>query len=44
MTGAAETDKVPLKDIKGKLCVDKGYIGQTLFENLFLNVMQLIIK
>ena len=26
-----------LKNIKGKLCADKGYIGQTLFENLFLN-------
>ena len=26
-----------LKNIKGKLCADKGHIGQTLFENLFLN-------
>ena len=26
-----------LKNIKGKLCADKGYIGQALFENLFLN-------
>lgn len=25
-----------LKNIKGKLCADKGYIGQALFENLFL--------
>ena len=33
-----------LKDIKGKLCADKGYIGQTLFENLFLNGIQLITK
>ena len=33
-----------LKDIKGKLCADKGYIGQALFENLFLNGIQLITK
>ena len=33
-----------LKNIKGKLCADKGYIGQTLFENLFLNGIQLITK
>ena len=26
-----------LKNIKGKLCADKVYIGQALFENLFLN-------
>ena len=26
-----------LENIKGKLCADKGYIGQALFENLFLN-------
>ena len=26
-----------LEAIKGKLCADKGYIGQALFENLFLN-------
>lgn len=31
-----------LKNIKGKLCVDKGYIEQPLFENLFLNGIQLI--
>lgn len=28
-----------LKNIKGKLCADKGYIGQALFENLFLNCL-----
>lgn len=33
-----------LKNIKGKLCADKGYIEQTLFENLFLNGIQLITK
>ena len=33
-----------LKNIKGKLCADKGYIGQELFENLFLNGIQLVIK
>ena len=33
-----------LKDIKGKLCADKGYIGQALFENLFLNGIQLLTK
>ena len=43
-------DREPLKqtkfqkNIKGKLCADKGYIGQTLFENLFLNGIQLITK
>ena len=30
--------------IKGKLCGDKGYIGQALFENLFMNGIQLITK
>lgn len=30
-----------LKNIKGKLCADKGYIGHALFENLFLNGIQL---
>ena len=30
--------------IKGKLCADKGYIGQALFENLFLNGIQLVTK
>ena len=40
-------DREPLKqgrfleNIKGKLCADKGYIGQALFENLFLNGIQL---
>lgn len=33
-----------LKNIRGKLCADKGYIGQTLFENLFLNGILLITK
>ena len=33
-----------LKNIKGKLCADKGYIGQALFENLFLNGIQLVSK
>ena len=43
-------DREPLKqkkfleNIKGKPCADKGYIGQTLFENLFLNGIQLITK
>lgn len=33
-----------LKNIKGRLCADKGYIGQALFENLFINGIQLITK
>ena len=33
-----------LENIKGKLCAEKGYIGQTLFENLFLNGIQLATK
>ena len=43
-------DREPLKqgkfleNIKGKLCADKGYIGQALFENLFLNGIQLATK
>lgn len=43
-------DREPLKrrkfleNIKRKLCVDKGYIGQALFENPFLNGIQLITK
>ena len=32
------------KNIKWKLCADKGYIGQALVENLFLNGVQLVIK
>lgn len=32
------------EDIKGKLCTDKGYIGQALSENLFLNGIQLVSK
>lgn len=43
-------DREPLKqgrfleNIKGKLCADKGYIGQALFETLFLGGIQLITK
>lgn len=43
-------DREPLKqgkfleNIRGKLCADKGYIGQTVFENLFLNGIQLVTK
>lgn len=33
-----------LRDIKGKLCAGKGYIGQALFENLFLNGIQLLTR
>lgn len=33
-----------LKNIKEKPCADKGYIGQALFENLFLNGIQLLTK
>ena len=33
-----------LENIKEKLCADKGYIGQALFENLFLNGIQLVTK
>lgn len=33
-----------VKNVKGKLCGDKGYIGQALFENLFMNGIQLITK
>lgn len=33
-----------LKNIKGRLCADKGYIGQALFENFFINGIQLITK
>ena len=33
-----------LENIKGRLCADKGYIGQALFENLFLNGIQLVTK
>ncbi|BDW75075.1 hypothetical protein BFINE_08700 [Bacteroides finegoldii DSM 17565] len=43
-------DREPLKqgkfleNIKGKLCADKGYIGQALFKNLSLNGIQLVTK
>ncbi|MEJ8763708.1 IS982 family transposase [Phocaeicola sp. HCN-40430] len=49
-TPANVDDREPLKqgkfveNIKGKLCADKGYIGQALFENLFLNGIQLVTK
>lgn len=33
-----------LKNIKGKLCADKGYIGQALFENLFLGGLLTKVK
>ena len=33
-----------VENIKGKLCTDKGYIGQALFENLFLNGIQFVTK
>ena len=32
-----------IENIKGKLCYDKGYIGEQLFEFLFLNGIKLII-
>lgn len=34
----------PLTHLFPRLCADKGYIGQNLFENLFLNGIQLITK
>ena len=49
-TAANVDDREPLKqggflkNIKGKLCADKGYIGQALFEDLFLNGIQLLTK
>ena len=49
-TTADVDDREPLKqgsflnNIKGKLCADKGYIGKTLFETLFLNGIQLVTK
>ena len=33
-----------LKNIKGKLCADKGYIGWALFENLFMGGIQFVTK
>ncbi len=33
-----------LENIKGELCANKGYIGQALFENLFLNGIQFVTK
>lgn len=33
-----------VEKITGKLCGDKGYIGQSLFENLFIGGIQLITK
>ena len=49
-TAADIDDRKPLKqgsflnNIKGKFCADKGYIGEMLFENLFLDGIQLITK
>ena len=37
-------DGVLLKNIKGKLFGDKGYIGKTLFESLFVDGIQLFTK
>lgn len=33
-----------MENIKRKLCADKGYMGQALFENPFRNGIQLITK
>lgn len=33
-----------LQNIKGKLCGDKGNIGQTLFNNLFIKGVCLVTK
>ena len=49
-TAADIDDRKPFKhgsflnNIKGKFCADKGYIGEMLFENLFLGGIQLITK
>ena len=49
-TSADVDDRQPLKqgsflnNIKGKLCADKGYIGQSLFDTLFVDGIQLITK
>lgn len=49
-TSGSVDDREPLKhgkfveNIKGKLCADKEYIGQALFENLLLNGILLITK
>ena len=49
-TAADIDDRKPLKqgsflnNIEGKFCADKGYIGEMLFENLFLDGIQLITK
>ncbi len=32
------------RDVKGKLCGDKGYIGKQLFEFLFMSGIQLVTK
>jgi len=37
-------ESVLLKNIKGKLFDDKGYIGKTLFESLFVDGIQLVTK
>lgn len=33
-----------IEHVKGKLCGDKGYIGQQLFEFLFVNGIQRVAK
>lgn len=33
-----------VRDIKGKLCGDRGYIGKALFEMLFINGIQLVTR
>lgn len=40
---AIETGYI-FENIEGKLCADKGYISQALFENLFFNDIQLVKK
>lgn len=40
---AIETGYI-FENIKGKLCADKGYISQALFENLFFNDIQFVKK
>ena len=39
-----ENRSMLLQNIKGKLYADKGYIGQALFENLFINGIQFVTK
>lgn len=50
LTSRDMDDREPLKqgkfleNIKRKLCANKGYIGHTLFDNLFFNGIQLVTK